>query len=855
LLIGLGEVGQRILAAVEEEGAARGEEVHRYARFLQPTLDEPGIATLRAQLATELPRLLDLSVQAAIGVEQAGWTPPLDLFVVLQLGPPEVSRAACAAALGQLLGLLDEAARGCGRPLAAEAGQRVFVSLILLLTPDPAAGPEAPPFAELSPVVAEVLAREATRRDGRLPIAGCYLLEPTTGRFGLEQAEREGMVRSFLRFMLYSSLRRQVTSLYQGGRGGEPFGSFLVGSAEFPGGLVGRYLVERTQLVALRAFTASGRSSSEEEAREEGQYARDLREALESLPLGEGEAGFARFLEPILERQRAKLAPRQPPAGLLEGPTSLLQRYGEDFHEAIVRDLRPGENEQVALGATLAGVVADASREGGRRAARAWGRAQRQVDGWLAARPEQHHLDVLRVVAGARRQLAAQGEDHRQQANRPVDPGPDPAVFSSAYLRFRAAVLQKPEPRPMALLGAAVGFFCWWLAADLLAAAAGTTLAGVEAWLRFGGLALLLTVLVIGGGLLGLSWLRQRPIRAALGDRPGDARGSLFAPLERLIDGDQGSLRRYFGDRCARAGSWWRARFFASLDRQLAAEEELFDQARRALAVQVRDLEEGLERRGVLDPGQPHEDVARLLPPASTLTVPLPAAPEQLLVLARRNEQQLVGSSPVALVKQVLDPYRLLRTQLPFGDLEPLRRRLRPELFPRSLLALLQDPQQGPPAWEAVHGLLQRCAALRQSAEGPAAGTRLPLPLQLEDAAWHGAGLGEVPCLLGHPDLLDLLRDRYPDAAALASRRGRPGPTAPPERGIRELLQHTREMGDPDRLLVVQLLCGLAPAAVPWLARLVESAAPGAAPRPALLATGAATSPTPALPDPPGEGS
>jgi len=127
--------------------------------------------------------------------------------------------------------------------------------------------------------------------------------------------------------------------------------------------------------------------------------------------------------------------------------------------------------------------------------------------------------------------------------------------------------------------------------------------------------------------------------------------------------------------------------------------------------------------------------------------------------------------------------------------------------------------------------------------------------LQLEDAAWHGAGLGEVPCLLGHPDLLDLLRDRYPDAAALASRRGRPGPTAPPERGIRELLQHTREMGDPDRLLVVQLLCGLAPAAVPWLARLVESAAPGAAPRPALLATGAATSPTPALPDPPGEGS
>jgi len=44
LLIGLGEVGQRILAAVEEEGAARGEEVHRYARFLQPPLDEPGIA-------------------------------------------------------------------------------------------------------------------------------------------------------------------------------------------------------------------------------------------------------------------------------------------------------------------------------------------------------------------------------------------------------------------------------------------------------------------------------------------------------------------------------------------------------------------------------------------------------------------------------------------------------------------------------------------------------------------------------------------------------------------------------------------------------------------------------------------
>lgn len=813
VVVGLGATGEAIVRAVADEGAVRGG-AHEHARFIywrpgdggRAPGDDPDDA-LAAGFDRALSELLGLG-HAVRASRTLGGHVPLDVLIVGHIGPDDLRPRDVAAALAAL-------DRGAG-PHAAllksrEAGRRAFASPILLLPSmdDPRPGTLG---GDVAALLASWADRWAPGCPDALPFARCWLVEPRTSHHGLDGASRERMVRAFLRFLLYGSLRTDADRyqrIFEPREDPDPFGSFLVGAAEVPAGLLRELAAVDAGLTAMRALEQPTRVALGPEL---AGYREDawLNGLLADLPGPDRE----REIDGLIARQVPRLGGELGQTRLLERPGRVRDRFGLSWLDGTTRALSEatgaGGPDSVA-GDALEAVVHDMARVGTQRVEELSGALGAELDGWLAEDTAAHHLDAQAFLAEVERGVAARRATEEAAAAAEPDPGPDAERLEAAVTQLHADVERKVDPLLGLGLGALGTALVVVLGAGLIPMIAGVFERPGEArpaWLEvlreapgYWIVAVVLAVGGVGGVLLYRLWAQTRAINRRLG---GESAGpdALASVLGELESGPRGSVRAYHRTRYELTRAHWRARALAALGREVAARRARLEQARQAVRAQLRALE---ARRVALSDRLEGEagdfPLGRLVVSGATIAA-----------MAREVADAFVGGGAVRRVKAVLRPFAAAQRGVPFADLEPLLAEVRRKAGTTTLFEVLTSPELGAEASRRVWELIDEVQSLRRQGGGVAAGTRLHLPLQT--SALHEDPNGVAG--LDRPRLF--ATDKV--ISHLTSGEGAHG-----HRG--ELLREAKRFFDPDRLYVLQVAWGIHPSVIPWLAPSWPAAQPG----------------------------
>lgn len=801
VVVGLGATGEAIVRAVADEGAVRGgAHAHEHARFLywRPGKGGGGDDALALGFDRALSELLGLghAVRASLSL---GGHVPLDVLIVGNIGADDLAPGDVAAAVAAL----DRGARPHAALLKSrETGRRAFASPILLLPAmdDPRPGTLA---GDTVALLASWAGRWAPGCPEALPFARCWLVEPRTSHHGLDADSRARMVRAFLRFLLYGSLRTDADRyqrIFEPREDPDPFGSFLVGAAEVPAGLLRELAANEAGLSALRALEQPTRVALGPELagyREEAWLNRLVAE----LPGPDRE----REIDALIARQVPRLGGDLGLTRLLERPGRVRDRFDRGWLDgttaALLAGTGQGAPESVA-GDALEAVVHDMARVGTQRVEELSAALGSELDAWLAEDTAAHHLDAQAFLAEVEREVAARRAIEEAQAAVEPDPGPDPRRLDAAVTALNADVERKVDPLLGLGLGALGTALVVALGAGLIPMIAGVFERPGEprpAWLAllreapgYWVVATILAVVGVGGVLVYRLWAQTRAINRRLG---GESAGpeALETVLGELESGRRGSVRAYHRTRYELTRAHWRARALAALGREVAARRARLERARQAVRAQRRALE---ARRVALTDRLDGEagdfPLGRLVVSGATIAQ-----------VAREVADAYIGGAAVRRVKAALRPFAPAERGVPFADLEPLLAEVRRKAGTTSLFEVLTSPDLGGEASRRVWELIDEVQSLRRQGGGAAAGTRLHLPLQtsaLHEDPNGVAGL-DRPRLFATDTVI----------SHLASGEGGRG-----HRG--DLLREAKRFFDPDRLYVLQVAWGIHPAVIPWLA-------------------------------------
>lgn len=811
IVIGLGDAGRRVAQALRSEASGADPNLRCLAWISSDAPDDLRRATEEAFQSL-------LTLQNAVDSRVAGTIHelPVDIFIVARLGadntsgpqsetpfqdsdPPLASADFTAA-----LGALDQAYRryvgvlGRDRPRA-----RLFASPVLLL----------PDMDEHQPEIVALIAGLAPRFTDhpelppRLPLARCYLIEPHAGHYLLDDATRLLMARSYLRFLLYGSLRTEggwFRGAYEPHDDPDPFASFIVGCAELPGGLVADLAAAEAGLMAMRALEEPSGEPVEAELAAFHERAW-LDQLLERVPSDVARTKAAGEIK----RRTSGLVQAVDPTKLLERPRRVRERVGSAWARDREQAFRAATGGDGLADATLAALVNDMAREGRHGAGANAEALNGRLAAWLEADNGFHHLDAdafLEAVEGA---VATRRDEAAEKASAAVDPGPPPDRIAGAVSAVHDEVDRKPDPLLILLAGTLLTVLMVFVGSGII-----PVLAGVferpgqarPAWLAllreapsYHAVGATLAALGVGCFFAYRLWAQTRAINRQLGDETR-APDSLEATLSAMATGPRRSVKAWFETRHDSARAHWHARVLSDLGRRVGAARTRLLHA--SVAVHIH--------RGRLE--REHASLVDRLAKVPTESPVLRSIVEgdALRRLALEAATRAVGTEPVRAVKRILAPYRPSDEAVPFASLDLLTAAARHAAARHSVTDVLVDADLCRFAAQQIWRVVDEIDGLRRLGGIAAVGAQLRLPLQLSelDADPMGISGPKTPTLFATAETLTRLsEDVGPDADPKDARTVR----------RRELLASAKQFYDPDRVYLLQVVWGINARSIPWL--------------------------------------
>jgi hypothetical protein len=571
--------------------------------------------------------------------------------------------------------------------------QRNGVILPLLAMPHPPCSPDGPALvATVRELVAAVTATPPRQR----AIPQLYLIEDVAEFSVLSEAELGQCMRNFATLLLYGDLGSRgadlIDEVLHGGQPAEPLATFVCAVAEFPRTKLVEYGRDRVALELLDAIRAAPRvDATLSDA--------DALEQIEARSFERGDEAEQDVRE-VLARYAPKITRDEPPSWW-ESPQLVRDRYGPDPGDASLLDaVEPAE--------IPSGWIATRMREieetwrllqrkrfddvvaRDRAAVERWRdgllvRLRERIDRELWADPSPQSLRrTEELVTKLRRAFSEQLDDAvRERDHARPAPAPEFRELRQAHAEVLDAARRKPDP-PRMLLWA---LLCW-LALILFAPPVLRMLADAlwidtshwyEPLLRERGW---LTALVVGGLALAgwLAWVLGKAHLALL-----SALDRMWEALTNTIAGGRGSLLEYFTTRLRLARAIARVESLLAVQASLDADAEcllLIDKAARRARGELRDH---LRELGVRLRAGERDDLSGLLGRGGeTLVEPFIGEDgaasifDALLVEGRESRIR-------DLLLHMADYYGRgdrWREELPFADLERLRRAAAPHAEP-----------------------------------------------------------------------------------------------------------------------------------------------------------------------------
>jgi hypothetical protein len=571
--------------------------------------------------------------------------------------------------------------------------QRNGVILPLLAMPHPPCSPEGPAVvAAVRELVAAVTATPPRRR----AIPQLYLIEDVAEFSVLSEAELAQCVRNFATLLLYADLGSSsadlIDDVVHGGQPSEPLATFVCAVAEFQRTKLIEYGRDRVALELLDAIhKAPHLESSLSDA--------DALEQIEARSFERSDEAEQDVRE-VLGRYAPKFSRDEPPRWW-EPPGLVRERYGPDPGDLSLMDpVEPAEVPSGWLAARMRGIEDtwrllqrkrfDDVVARDRAAVERWRdallvRLRERVDRELWSDPSPQSLRrTEELVAKLRRAFAEQLDDAvRERDHAKPAPPPDFQELRRAHAQVLDAARRKPDP-PRMLLWALLS----WLAIVLFAPPVLRMLADAffvraEHWyeplLREHGwlTALLLGALALAGWL---AWVLGKAQLALL-----EALDRMWEALSGTIAGGRGSLLEYFTTRLRLARAIARVESLLAVQASLDADAEcllLIDKAARRARSELRDH---LRELGVRLRAGERDDISALLGRGGeSLVEPFvgddgaSSIVDSLLVEGRESRiHDVLGR-----LAEYYGRGDRWREELPFADLERLRRAAAPHAEP-----------------------------------------------------------------------------------------------------------------------------------------------------------------------------
>jgi hypothetical protein len=698
VLLGLGEFGARV---AERLRAERG----------QPRADEPdhalGVVTARSHEG-EL-RLADVEVIAErslqlirealahtrmVAVRDANASEHqtrLLILVFASLGEAEVR-----AGLWPILARVQER-------LLAELGpifeayrigkQRNVAILPLIAMPHPPSSPDGPALVDTVHALLTAITDTPARRRA---IPQLYLIEDVAELSVLSEAEQAQCLRNFASLLLYADLGAEgadrLAMVIHGNQPHEPLASFVCAVAEFPRAKLFDYGRDRVALELLDAIRAAPRieaSFSDADALEQIE-ARSFERADEA----------EQDVRAVLDRYAPRIVPDPPPPGW-ERPEQIRERYGPDQSDLSL--LEPTEPAAVPSGWLAARMreIEETWRllqrkrfddlvARDRAAIERWrdallGRLRERIDRELWTEPSPQSLRRTEELVGKlRRAFAEQLDEAIRERDRaqPAAP-PDFAALRTAHAQVLDAARRKPDPPRMLAWGLLSLLAVVLFGPSVLKMLADVLLLRSDHWLspllRERGW---LTASVLGTLAIGtwLGWVLATAQLALL-----RALDQMWAALRDTIAGGRGSLLEYFTTRLRLSRAIARVESLLAVQATLDADAELMLLIDKAVARARAELRDHLRALGVvLRRGEP-DDISGLLGRGGeTLVEPFVGDDGAASIVA-----ELQSGARESRIHDVLGTLARhygrndrWREELPFADLERLRRAAEPHAEP-----------------------------------------------------------------------------------------------------------------------------------------------------------------------------
>ncbi|MFO7565497.1 MAG: hypothetical protein R6X02_22840 [Enhygromyxa sp.] len=576
--------------------------------------------------------------------------------------------------------------------------------LPLLAMPHPPSSPEGPALIECVHALVSAVAETPARRRA---IPQLYLIEDVAEFSVLSEAELAQCVRNFATLLLYADLSGEagadlVARLLHGHQPKEPLASFVCAVAELPRAKLAAYGRDRVALELLDAIRAAPRlDASLSEA--------DALEQIEARKFERGDEA-EKDVRAVLERYAPRVEP-DPPPRWWEPSDLVRERYGPDPGDPSL-----WENQSPA--AVPSGWLAERMRAieetwrllqrkrfddvvaRDRAAVERWrdellAKLRERIDRELWQDPSPQALRrTEELVFKLRRAFAEQlDEAVRERDNARPAPPPDFEQLRSAHARMLDAARRKPDPPRMLLWGLLALIAVSLFLPPVLQMAAEALLLRSDHWLdlllrqRPGWTSFTLGLLALGGWLGWTLGAAQLALLRAL-DR-------MWAALRDTIVGESGappsatgrdgSLLEYFTTRLRLSRAIARVESLLAVLASLDADAEtllLIDKAARRARGELRDH---LRKLGVVLHRHEPDDISGLLGRGGeTLVEPFvgeQGAKEIVAALPAESRESRVHDVLGQLARYYGRGDRW-REELPFADLERLRRAAEPHAQP-----------------------------------------------------------------------------------------------------------------------------------------------------------------------------
>ncbi len=706
VLIGLGEFGVGVARRLQTERA----EALALDRAADPGLDDEqlGVVLARAEPLAELGELALTEVEAVatqtlelvrralahtrmVTVRDQTASEHhtrLTILVFANLGEAGVRErlwpilSAVQARLLAELGPIFEAYR-TGRA-------RNGVILPLLAMPHPPSSADGPALAASVHALVTAVAATPPRRRA---IPQLYLIEDVAEFSVLSEAELRQCVRNFATLLIYADLGGEagaelVERLVHGGQPKEPLATFVCAVAELPRAKLAAYGRDRVALELLDAIQAAPRlDATLSEA--------DALEQIEARAFDRGDEA-EQDVRAVLERYAPRIE-RDPPPRWWQPSSLVLERYGPDPGDpGLIEAQAPAPVPSGWLAAQMRAIEEtwrllqrkrfDDVVARDRAAIERWrdellDKLRERIDRELWQDPSPQALRRTEELVSKLRRAFAEQLDEAVRERDNARPAPPPAFeqLRTAHARMLDAARRKPDPARMLLWGVLALLAVTLYLAPVLRMLADAIWLRADHWLdpllrdHPGLTSFVLGLLALGG------WLGWRLGAAQLELR--EALDQMWIALRDTITGGRGSLLEYFTTRLRLARAIARVESLLAVSASLDADADtllLIDKAARRARGELRDH---LRKLGVELRAHEPDDISGLLGRGGETLVEPFVGDEGAREIAAALPPEGRESRIHDVLGRLADYYGRgdrWREQLPFADLERLRRAAEP---------------------------------------------------------------------------------------------------------------------------------------------------------------------------------